>query len=224
MYLSDIALNTLAFLLLAALALFFQVIANNKFMGYLLIVLFFVSRIALGQLYFEHHLYSYGSAPGAPYSDMNGYGHFLAGHLWFRAYWLFFALGLMVVAALYWPRGTVLGWRERSRTARERFRGPARALVAVSVIGFIALGVWIFYNTNVLNRYVPSDVAKQNSADYEKKYRQYKDLAAAEDQRRQRERRYLPARAPRRGQRQIRADQQDRQNRSTRCTCVCRST
>ncbi len=177
LYLSDIALNSLAFILLAALALFFQVIANNKFMGYLLIVLFFVSRIALGQLYFEHHLYSYGSAPGAPYSDMNGYGHFLAGHLWFRAYWAFFALGLMVLAALYWPRGTVLGWRERSRTARERFRGPARALVAVSVIGFIALGVWNFYNTNVLNRYVPSDVAKQNSADYEKKYRQYRGLA-----------------------------------------------
>ncbi|HEX4479362.1 MAG TPA: ABC transporter permease subunit, partial [Rudaea sp.] len=38
LYLSDIALNTLAFVLLAALALFFQVIANNKFMGYLLIV------------------------------------------------------------------------------------------------------------------------------------------------------------------------------------------
>src|SRR5262249_14038403 len=38
LYLSYIALNTGRFLLVAALALFLQVIANNKFLGYLLIV------------------------------------------------------------------------------------------------------------------------------------------------------------------------------------------
>ena len=84
-------------------------IANNKFLGYLLMVLFFVSRIALGQLYFDHHLYSYGSAPAALYSDMNGYGHFLAGHLWFRAYWGCLAIALLVIAALFWSRGTAIG-------------------------------------------------------------------------------------------------------------------
>ena len=176
LYLSNIALSTLAFVLLAVLALFFQVIANNKFLGYLLIVLFFVSRIALGQLYFDHHLYGYGSAPAALYSDMNGYGHFLAGHLWFRAYWGCFAIALLVVAALFWSRGTALSWAERTRTARQRFGAPARTLLAASLVGFVALGVWIFYNTNVINRYIPRDVVKQNSADYEKKYRQYKDL------------------------------------------------
>ncbi len=176
LYLSNIALSTLAFVLLAVLALFFQVIANNKFLGYLLIVLFFVSRIALGQLYFDHHLYGYGSAPAALYSDMNGYGHFLAGHLWFRTYWGCFAIALLVVAALFWSRGTALSWAERARTARQRFGAPARALLAASLVGFVALGVWIFYNTNVINRYIPRDVVKQNSADYEKKYRQYKDL------------------------------------------------
>ncbi len=109
LYLSDLALKTLGFVLIAALALFLQVIANNKFFGYLLIVLFFVSRIALSQLNFDHHLYNFGSAPATPYSDMNGYGHFLAGHLWLRAYWACFALALLVIAALYWARGTVQG-------------------------------------------------------------------------------------------------------------------
>ena len=176
LYLSNIVLSTLAFVLLAALALFFQVIANNKFLGYLLIVLFFVGRIALSQLYFDHHLYLYGSAPAALYSDMNGYGHFLAGHLWFRFYWACCAIALLVIATLFWSRGTSLGWRERTRTARQRFRAPARSLLAISMIAFVTLGVWIYYNTNVMNNYIPRDVAKQNSADYEKKYRQYKDL------------------------------------------------
>ncbi|HSE11357.1 MAG TPA: ABC transporter permease subunit, partial [Rudaea sp.] len=52
LYLSYIALNTLRFLLVGALALFLQVVANNKFLGYLLIVIYFVSRIALAQLHF----------------------------------------------------------------------------------------------------------------------------------------------------------------------------
>jgi ABC-2 type transport system permease protein len=176
LYLSYLGLNAFGFLLIAALAIFLQVIANNKFFGYLLIVLFLVSRIALSQLDFDHHLYDYGSAPGTPYSDMNGYGHFLAAHLWFRSYWTCFALFLLVLAALYWPRGTALEWKERSRVARQRFRIPARALAAASLLGFAGIGAWIFYNTNVINHYVPRDLAKQRQADYEKHYRQYKDL------------------------------------------------
>ncbi|MGO9934520.1 MAG: ABC transporter permease/M1 family aminopeptidase [Steroidobacteraceae bacterium] len=176
LYLSNIALSALGFLLLGALALFLQVIANNKFLGYLLIVLFLVSRIALKQLSFDHHLYDYGSAPATPYSDMNGYGHFLAGHLWFRAYWACLAVALMVVAALYWPRGTAQGWKERTRSARQRLGTPSRILIAASLLGFAICGAWIFHNTNVINRYVPEDLAKQRKADYEKHYRQYKDL------------------------------------------------
>ena len=176
LYLSYIALTALSFFLVGVLALFLQVIANNKFLGYLLIVIFLVSRIALKQLGFEHHLYDYGSASATPYSDMNGYGHFLAAHLWFQAYWACLAVVLMVLAALYWPRGTAQGWKERMRVARQRFQMPARWLAAASLIGFALLGAWIFYNTNIVNRYLPEDLAKQQKADYEKHYRQYKDL------------------------------------------------
>ena len=176
LYLSNIALTTLPFLLIAALALFLQVMANNKFRGYLLVILFFVSRIALKQLHFEHHLYNYGSAPAAPYSDMNGYGHFLAAHLWFDAYWASLAVALLVVAVLFWARGPTQTWTQRTRTAQQRFRAPARALLAATLLAFVGLGGWIFYNTNIVNRYVPIDVAQQRQADYEKRYRKYHDL------------------------------------------------
>jgi ABC-2 type transport system permease protein len=176
LYVANIALTALKFLLLGALALFLQVIANNKFRGYLLVVLFLISRIVLKQLNLEHHLYDFGSAPETSYSDMNGYGHFLAGHLWFCAYWACLAITLLVLAALYWARGTALGFRERSRIARARFRTPSRIALALSVCAFLSLGAWIFYNTNVLNRYVPDDLAKERKADYEKLYRRYKDL------------------------------------------------
>src|SRR5581483_10381958 len=176
LYLSDLALHAIGFLLVGALALFLQVLANNKFMGFLLIVVYFVSGIALSQLDFEHHLYNYASAPRALYSDMNGYGHFLAGHLWFRAYWACLAAAMLVLAALFWTRGPAQGLRERSRIARQRFGWTPRVLLAASLIGFVAIGAFAYYNTNVLNRYVPRDVAKEHKASYEKKYRQYLSL------------------------------------------------
>ncbi len=176
LYLANIALTTITFLLMGVLALFFQVVTNSKFTGYLLMVIYFVSRIALSQLDFDHHLYNYSSAPATPYSDMNGFGHFLAARLWFSGYWACFAIALLVIAALYWVRGTSAGWKERGRIALARFRTPSRALLAASLIGFVVLGGWIYYNTNVINQYVPGDVAKQRRADYEKLYSKYKDL------------------------------------------------
>ena len=173
---SNIALTALKFLLLGALALFFQVIANNKFLGYLLIVLFLVSRIALKQLDFDHHLYDFGSAPETPYSDMNGYGHFLAGHLWFQAYWA-------CLAVTCWCSRRCTGRAARRKAGASARASPVsasarrpRIALALSAGRFLRLGAWIFYNTNVINRYVPDDLAKERKADYEKHYRQYKDL------------------------------------------------
>jgi ABC-2 type transport system permease protein len=176
LYLSYIALTSMRFVLVGVLMLVMQVLANSKFLGYLLAVVFLISRIALTQLHLEHHLYDFGSAPATPYSDMNGYGHFLAAALWFEGYWSCLAVALVVIAALFWMRGVAQGWKERSRIARERFHTPSRVLLAISLLAFVGLGAWIFYNTTVLNHYIPTDVANRRMADYEKRYRQYKDL------------------------------------------------
>jgi hypothetical protein len=130
----------------------------------------------MGMLDLDHLLYRYGSATPDPYSDMNGYGHFIGPHLLLRGYWATFAVALLAVALLFWPRGTSLGLRDRLRQARARLRGPALATLAASLLVFAGLGGWIFYNTDVLNEYVPGDLAKERAAQYEKDYRQYKDL------------------------------------------------
>jgi ABC-type transport system involved in multi-copper enzyme maturation permease subunit len=177
LYLATLALDVLPFALLGALALFLQVLSNNKFLGYLLTIVWLVlSTIGFGLLHWEQNLYNYGSAPDAPYSDMNGFGHFLKATLWFDFYWSSCAVVLLVLAALFWVRGTSQSWRERLREAKARLHAPAKVTLALGLTAFIGSGVWIYYNTNVLNHFENSTAKTTERADYEKKYAKYKDL------------------------------------------------
>ncbi|MDW2980213.1 M1 family aminopeptidase [Rhodanobacter sp. KK11] len=177
LYLATLALNAVPFVLLAVLALFLQVLSNNKFLGYLLTIVWLVlSTIGFSLLHWEQNLYNYGNAPDVPYSDMNGFGHFLGAALWFDFYWACAAAALLVLAALFWVRGTGQSWRERLREARARLHAPAKFALAAALLAFVGSGVWIYYNTNVLNHFRNSTAKTIQRADYEKKYAKYKDL------------------------------------------------
>jgi len=164
------------FTLVAVLALFFQAVTNNKYLGYLLMVLFFLTGPVLGALNFEHNLYQYAGAPIAPYSDMNGFGHFVTPMVWFYLYWTIFAVILVVLAHLMWARGKETRLRTRLALARQRLNGPVVATLVAASLGFAAVGAFIFYNTNVLNEYVPGDVAEARQARFEKEYKQYEKI------------------------------------------------
>jgi hypothetical protein len=169
-------LAAVPFVLLAALFVFLQTISENKFLGYLLVVIIIVARIGLPIAGYNHPLYNYGSSIPVPLSDMNGFGHFLWPSMTFRAYWGALALALLVLAAAFWPRGTALSFGERRQRARARLaRGSARFALAGSLVAFVALGGWIFYNTNIRHEYLSEDASKERRADYEKTYRALKE-------------------------------------------------
>ena len=173
LYLASLLISVYPFLLVAVLAVFLQVLTNNKFLGYLLMIIYLISDFALSALDLNHNLYRYADRPGSPYSDMNGFGHFLEPMFWFSLYWTFFALLLYGLSLALKLRGTDASRQARLQQARARFRGPARALVALGLLGFVATGAFIFYNTNVLNEYVAPDERMDRQADFEKKYRKY---------------------------------------------------
>ncbi|HMB60392.1 MAG TPA: hypothetical protein VKN35_10815, partial [Xanthomonadales bacterium] len=159
--------------LIAVLAIFFQVLTNNKYFGMLLMVLYIVSTFVLDNIGLEHNLYQYAGRPGAPLSDMNGAGHFLAAGMWYQLYWALFAVVLSVLAYLMWNRGTLAGAKERFSQIRVA-SGPASvALMAAGLVGFVATGSYIFYNTNILNPYLTQDKTELHQIEYEEKYRQY---------------------------------------------------
>jgi ABC-type transport system involved in multi-copper enzyme maturation permease subunit len=170
LYLRMLALDAIPFVLVAALALFLQVACNNRFLGYLFSIVWLVGTLALDLLHREDNLYNYGGAPAVPYSDMNGFGHFIVGALWFDAYWGCLALAMLVLAALLWVRGTGQGWRHRLREARARLHPALAAVLALALLGFVGLGGFVYYNTHVLNRYTDSSGQQRERADYEKLY------------------------------------------------------
>jgi ABC-2 type transport system permease protein len=176
LYLGQILLAAVPFVFMALLALFLQVIANNKSVGYLLMLVYIVARAVLVILDFDDNLFRPFGAPGLPWSDMNGYGHFWIGWAWFRAYWGAFAALLLIAATLFWVRGRRERWPDRVREARRRFRGPWPVAAAAFAIAFLALGVWIHHNTHGLNEFLAGDRARDRQAEYEKAYRATKDL------------------------------------------------
>jgi ABC-type transport system involved in multi-copper enzyme maturation permease subunit len=176
LYLQAAFIDAWPWVLMGALALFLQVVCNQKFIGYLLLILVLLSQIVLGQIGYEHNLYNYAGAPQMTYSDMNGYGHLLQPWAWFQTYWTLFAAMLIVLANAFWVRGTASRWSCRWRDALRSLRGPQAAALASLALAFIATGGWIFYNTNILNEYVPKDVGLDRQARLEKEYRQFKDL------------------------------------------------
>ncbi len=161
---------------LAVLSVFVQVLVPQKFIGWGLMLVYLVASIALGSAGFEHNLYNYASVPDVPLSDMNGMARFWIGRAWFQFYWSAFALILAVCAYGLWRRGTTTALRPRLAAFPHRLRGGALALLVVGIVAWIGSGAFIFYNTNVLNRYVTGPDRDKRMAEAEKALLPYEKL------------------------------------------------
>ncbi len=176
LYLKTLSLDSVVYILMGGMALVLQVLSNNKFLGYALLIVMLIGQSVLGMLDYTQNLYNFGSWPIAPYSDMNGYGHFLTGQLAFQGYWALFLLVLLLLCAALWVRGVDAGWRQRLRLARQRLSGKLGAALAVSTVAFIACAGWLYWSTNIRNEFVSPDQSLDRQARYEREYRKYKDL------------------------------------------------
>ncbi len=168
-YFSGFFLEILPFLTLyTCMAFFFQVIAKNKFIGIFLTLIFFIVNVGSEFLGFHHSLYKFGGQPLGTYSEMNGYGHFLAPYLWVKAYWLVFGSIVIVLSALLMNRGAITPLRKRMGTLRHQLIGRKGLFLTFAVVVWFLLGGYIFYNTNILNTYWTSEQEKAFRANYER--------------------------------------------------------
>ncbi|MEN9807062.1 MAG: hypothetical protein RL756_1582, partial [Pseudomonadota bacterium] len=152
----------------AILSIFVQTLVPSKAAGWAIMLLQVVASIALATTGFEHRLYNFGDAAPVPLSDMNGMGHFWIARAWHQFYWTAFALMLLVGAHLLWRRGTETRLRPRFALAPKRLHGPAGVIMGLFTLAWVGSGAYIFYNSNVLNRYITEPEQEQLLADAER--------------------------------------------------------
>ncbi|MBJ6110337.1 ABC transporter permease [Hymenobacter sp. BT523] len=160
-------------LLFALVALLVHVLINQKFVGHLVALLAYGFIVLAPKLGIEHKLLLFGASPGWTYTDMAGFGPTLGPWLWFKGYWVAWALLLAVVARLFWVRGREGGLAARLQLARRRVTRSTGLVSGAAVAGICLCGGFIFYNTNVLHAYASSSKTAAQRAAYEQHYRRY---------------------------------------------------
>ncbi|WP_417069655.1 M1 family aminopeptidase [Niveibacterium terrae] len=154
--------------LLAALSLFIQVLVPHKALGWAVMLVYLVATVSLNMMGYEHNLYNYAAWPSVPLSDMNGLGRFWIARAWFQVYWLAFALMLSVLGYGLWRHGAQDALKPRLGKLGRRLKGRPAWILGAATVVWAGCGVFIFWNTNVLNRYVTTPEHEKAMADYEK--------------------------------------------------------
>ena len=154
--------------LIAILSIFVQSLVPSKAYGWAIMLVYVVSTVSLASLGFDHNLYHYGGSASVSLSDMNRLGHFWIGRAWQQAYWLAFGCVLLILTQLLWRRGADMHLRPRIARLPTQLRGRLGILLAVACLSWIGLGSWVFYNTNVLNKYTTKDQNEATQAQRER--------------------------------------------------------
>ncbi|HSJ08598.1 MAG TPA: ABC transporter permease, partial [Longimicrobiales bacterium] len=168
------------YLLFAVLALLVHAVVNQKQLGLLVALVAYFLVIFAPRLGIEHNLLIFTAGPEWSYTDMRGFGTSLGPWLWFKLYWAAWALLLAVLARLLWVRGRESGLRARLRIAQRRITRATAGAAAIAVGLIVALGGFIFYNTNVLNEYRTTDEQVALAAEYERRYGHYEGVPQPE--------------------------------------------
>lgn len=134
-------------MVLAGISVAVHALAGNRLAGALAMLLVLLWDACAVSLGFEHVLYR-PSLPETP--DMQ---------VTLGAYWSAFAVLLVLCAQ-----------------ARRRFTPRVRSSTALAGVTWVGLGVWIFYNTNVVNPYeTEADIAAYR-AEYETRFGRFAEL------------------------------------------------
>jgi len=176
-YFSGFFIEILPFLIIYTFAAFFiQSLVNHKFLGILLTLIFFIVIMVLGALDYDHVLFYYGGGALESYSEMNGYGHFLAPYLWTKIYWIIFGILVLIFASLISVRGLDSNLLSRLKNARLNLSRNTKILTCIAMAPFLWLGSNLYYQTHILNEVWTPTEQQDYRANYEKTLKQYEYL------------------------------------------------
>ncbi|MBF0298759.1 MAG: ABC transporter permease [Oligoflexia bacterium] len=154
-------------IMISILILFIQSLSANKYIGHTIVIFYYLLLNWLPNLGLDHYLYLIGQLPYVFYSDMNQFGTSSFRFMILCLYWGFFHLILLVLTILIWKRGMLLGSKVVFVELGRRLNPHYKRILIISCTGWILSGIFIFYNTNILNTYKTTTKEEQINVDYE---------------------------------------------------------
>lgn len=162
------------YVMVAVGTVFLHVLLRSKVLAYgLTVALILFQSISGAALDWNNNLWRFSDTPAFTYSDMNGFGPYAAGIIWFKLYWAAFTVLLAALTAGLWVRGRTGEGLFAASQLRQAFTPALRAVVALSLLAWLGLGTWIYYNTHVRNDYATTANDQARQADYERQYKRY---------------------------------------------------
>jgi len=166
----------IGFVLVAVLGMIIQTIVNNKFIGYMFMVIYFLLVSVLPDLSLTDNLYFYTQSLSVTYSDMNGFGPIVKSATWFSIYRLLIAVILCLISLVFWVRGTESNLKSRFKLAKCRFNKPLKQITGFASVAFLMTGSYIFYNTHIINDYENANTQNMRAVEYERLYKKYEKI------------------------------------------------
>ena len=171
---------------LVSLPLFLQVIMfcfvihvliNNKFAAHAIALLIWVGLL-LSRKYsgINYNLFYYSYTPSYQLTDMDGIRHMAKPLFWFIIYWMFLGGIFVIIAAIFYSRGTLSSFKERCQLASKRFERQHRLVAGLLLLGFMATGFYNYYNVSYINNYLSDSEIEKRKVEYEIKLKQYEKL------------------------------------------------
>ncbi|MBT3208283.1 MAG: hypothetical protein HOB05_15700 [Bacteroidetes bacterium] len=172
---SVLGLQFTYYILIILFAFFVQILVNHKFLGYTLIIIYYIWDAQFAGAVLQNNLFIYGEGPSYMYSDMNGYSEGMWVVLIYRFYWFAFAVLLSILANRFLVRGTEEGFIKRWKNFKTSW-SKIRIAIPISLIVFLTTSGFIFYNTNILNDFNRSYEFEKRMVEYERKYKKYENI------------------------------------------------
>ena len=174
---SLLVLDMFQFGYMVVIALLFHYLINNRYIAYFAFVAFIIlNEFIWSVLELNSNMLSYSATPSVTYSDMNGFGPFIPGLVWFNMYWTLFCLLLCVFIYSFYVRGKESDFSIRRKYAMQRLKSKSGYL-AIFGIAFLVCGGFVFYNTEILNTYLSPKEQENRQKEYELTYKKFEGIA-----------------------------------------------
>lgn len=158
------------------LAIFVHTLFKNYYIGFFLLLLISIGLTFSDSFGIEQDVFKYNAAPGTPYSDMNGYGHFLGLYYVYKVYWLLLGVALYIISIAFFRRGLPDSIKQRFAGASKEFSPLLSSAFVFCLAGFFFIGGYIYYVDNVEYERLSSKEQEAELAKWELNYGKYEHI------------------------------------------------